>query len=191
MVSKQKTTFKKKDGRQLKLDFFTKKTGANDGNSAASREKSQEKTKDSSIPDNQKSIFKTAASNVFNKNTKKNTSTTRGLTLVTAEKWKSTHLVLFDPDQWLLINADKKGNVQSLQCKVCKNYAKRVESMRNFSSEWAFNGSTTLQLSNTKTHASGEPHKEAMRLHYKDSGKDTEEVAANVRDDETQSTIQS
>ena len=95
MVSKQKTTFKKKDGRQLKLDFFTKKTGANDGNIAASGEKSQEKTKDSSIPDNQKSIFKTAASNVVNKNTKKNTSTTRGLTLVTAEKWKSNHLVLF------------------------------------------------------------------------------------------------
>ena len=114
MVSKQKTTFKKKDGRQLKLDFFTKKTGANDRNSAASGEKSQEKTKDSSIPDNQKSIFKTAASNVVNKNTKKNISTTRGLTLVTAEKWKSTHLVLFDPDQWLIINADKKGNVQSL-----------------------------------------------------------------------------
>ena len=43
MVSKQKTTFKKKDGRQLKLDFFTKKTGANDGNSAASGENRKKK----------------------------------------------------------------------------------------------------------------------------------------------------
>lgn len=47
------------------------------------------------------------------------------------------------------------------------------------------------QVNNAKRHASGNLQKEAMGLHYKESGANPVEVAAKIRDDETKCTIQS
>ena len=69
-----------------------------------------------------------------------------------AENWKLTSLAKFDADEWLLVNSDKKGIVISLSWKVCKSYFKFVKTMRNFSNDWATEGSTNLQLSNAERH---------------------------------------
>ena len=53
----------------------------------------------------------------------------------------------------------------SLSCSVCKHFADKVKGMKNFSSAWAFSGSTNLRLSNAEDHARGDPHKRAMDLH--------------------------
>lgn len=41
--------------------------------------------------------------------------------------------------------------------------------MKNFSTAWAFGGSTNLRLSNAEDHARGEPHKRALDLHLKEN----------------------
>ena len=172
ILSKETPKFCKKGERQLKLDFFRKKTHVNDDDSEVSEGKLQVKTSISTV-------------------TKEKMSTKRGLSLATAEKWKTSHLVLYDPEQWLFINADKKGKVLSLQCKICNKYANQIESIKNSASDWALYGSTNLQVSNAKRHATGDPHKEAMRLHYKVACANPVEVAANFRNDKSQCTIQS
>ena len=100
----------------------------------------------------------------------------RNLKKEAAENWKNTHLASEDAVTWLIVNADKRGNVQSLNCMVFKKYTPQVEGMRNFSQQWAHQGSMALQISNARKHANREPHREAMRLHYKESGKDAQEL---------------
>ena len=51
----------------------------------------------------------------------------RNLKKEAAEKWKNTHLVSEDAVTWLIVNADVRVNVQSLNCMVCKKYAPQVE----------------------------------------------------------------
>jgi len=58
--------------------------------------------------------------------------------------------------------------VSSLNCSVCKTYGEKVKSLKNFSTVWAFSGSTNLRLSNAEDHARGEPHKRAINLHFKE-----------------------
>lgn len=58
--------------------------------------------------------------------------------------------------------------MSSLNCSVCKTYGEKVKSLKNFSTVWAFSGSTNLRLSNAEDHARGEPHKRAMDLHFKE-----------------------
>ena len=104
----------------------------------------------------------------------------RALNESTAENWKSTSLAGFDASEWLVVNSDKDSNVTSLNCNVCKKYASNVENMKNFGHTWAYEGSTNLRVSNAKKHASGDPHREAMRLHSIDLGKDAEEITSKM-----------
>ena len=71
----------------------------------------------------------------------------------TAESWKNGTLLNYSAEEWLEINADKKGNVITLSCKVCKTYASNIESIKNSSRAWASDGSTNLRLSNAEGHA--------------------------------------
>ena len=55
--------------------------------------------------------------------------------------------------------------------------------MKNFSSAWAFTGSTNLRLSNAEDHARGDPHKRAMDLHLaEDEGQCFAERAESMKD---------
>ena len=78
---------------------------------------------------------------------KTNSTGTRCLTKVTAEKWKSTSLVNYDASEWLVVHSDNNGNVTSLNCKMCKKYATKIENMKNFGKKWAYEGNTNLRLS--------------------------------------------
>ena len=51
----------------------------------------------------------------------------RNLKKEAAENWKNTHLASEDAVTWLIVNADKRGNVQSLNCIVFKKYTPQVE----------------------------------------------------------------
>lgn len=94
---------------------------------------------------------------------------TRALTVAAANRWKTTSLADHLGSEWLVINADKGDHVISLNCSVCKAHADKLKGMKNFSTAWAFTGSTNLRLSNAEDHARGEPHKRALDLHLKGS----------------------
>ena len=98
----------------------------------------------------------------------KSTKKARSLSVTAANRWKTTALVAHSGNEWLVVNGDKAGCVSSLNCSVCKTYAEKVKNMKNFSTAWAFSGSTNLRVSNAKDHARGEPHKRAMDLHFKE-----------------------
>ena len=99
------------------------------------------------------------AQNPTNTTTKSEEKKARNLLKDTAENWKNGTLLNYFAEECLEINADKKGNVITLSCKVCKTYASNIESIKNFSRAWAGDGSTNLRLSNAEGHAKGEPHK--------------------------------
>lgn len=91
----------------------------------------------------------------------------RTLTLAAANRWKTTTLAAHLASDWLVINADKSGYVESLNCSVCKTHAENIKGMRNFSTIWAFTGSTNFHVSNAEDHARAEPHKKALDMHLK------------------------
>ena len=93
------------------------------------------------------------------------------LTVTTANGWKTGALATHQASEWLVINADKNKSdcVMSLNCSVCKAFADKINGMKNFSTIWAFTGSTNLRLSKAKDHARGEPHKRALDLHLKET----------------------
>lgn len=95
----------------------------------------------------------------------------RRLTVTTANSWKTGALATHQASEWLVINADKNKSdcVMSLNCSVCKAFADKINGMKNFSTIWAFTGSTNLRLSNAEDHAQGEPHKRALDLHLKET----------------------
>ena len=92
---------------------------------------------------------------------------TRALTVAAANRWKTTSLAEHLGSEWLIINADKGDHVVSLNCSVCKTHADKLKGMKNFSTAWAFTGSTNLRVSNAEDHERGEPHKRALDLHLK------------------------
>ena len=51
----------------------------------------------------------------------------RNLKKEAAEKSKNTHLVSEDAVTWLIVNADVRGNVQSLYCMVAKNMPHKLK----------------------------------------------------------------
>ena len=95
----------------------------------------------------------------------------RRLSVTAANGWKATALATHLASEWLVINADKNKSdcVMSLNCSVCKAHADKINGMKNFSTAWAFTGSTNLRLSNAEDHARGEPHKRALDLHLKET----------------------
>ena len=108
---------------------------------------------------------------------------TRTLSVATANRWKAASLASYLGNEWLIINADAAGNVTSLSCSVCKHFADKVKGIKNFSSAWAFSGSTNLRLSNAEDHARGDPHKRAMDLHLaEDKGQCFAERAESMKD---------
>lgn len=98
----------------------------------------------------------------------KSTKKARSLSVTAANRWKTTALAAHSGNEWLVVNGDKAGCISSLTCSVCKTYAEKVKSMKNFSTAWAFSGSTNLRVSDAEDHARGEPHKRAMDLHLKE-----------------------
>ena len=98
------------------------------------------------------------------------TNKSRNLTAAAANRWKTTSLATYMASDWLVLNADNADCVTSLNCSVGKTYADRLKGMKNFSTAWAFTGSTNLRLSNAEDHARGEPHKKAMDLYLSEKG---------------------
>ena len=54
--------------------------------------------------------------------------------------------------EWLVINADKADYVVSLNCSVRRTHADKLKGVKNFSTAWAFTGSTNPRLSNAEDH---------------------------------------
>ena len=131
------------------------------------------------------------AQNTTNTTAKSEGGKARNLSKDTAESWKNGTLLNYSAEEWLEINADKKGNVITSSCKVCKMYASNIESIKNFSRAWAGDGSTNLPLNNAEGHAKGEPHKKALELHWKHIGIKNEERAEIIRNDKKQEAVTS
>ena len=89
------------------------------------------------------------------------------LTVAAANRWKTTSLAEHLGSEWLVLNAYKEDQVVSLNCSVCKTHADKLKGIKNFSTAWAFTGSTNLRVSNAEDHERGEPHKRALDLHLK------------------------
>lgn len=123
-------------------------------------------------------MTKTAPTEPFHSSGSKTSSTStsvpakkaRNLSVEAAKRWKTTSLAGYSASQWLVVNSDITGSVTSLNCSVCNAYAEHIKGMKNFSTVWAYAGSTNLRLSNAEDHARGEPHKRAMDLHLKERG---------------------
>lgn len=89
----------------------------------------------------------------------------RKLSLTTVNRLITTNLATQQVRGWLVISEDKADQVVSLNCTLCKS--DKLRGMKNFSTAWAFSGSTNLRLSNAEDHTRGEPRKRALDLHLK------------------------
>ena len=50
---------------------------------------------------------------------------------MTAEKWKTTSLVKFGSENWLIIGVEN-NLVKSLRCRVCQKYEGRITTVKGF-----------------------------------------------------------
>ena len=93
----------------------------------------------------------------------------RTVTIETIEKnWKTKQLARYDADVWLSYDVDGKY-ARNLRCTVCAEQEQRIKAMKYFNRTW-ISGCTNYRPSAAIHHAESEPHKDAMRIHYKKSG---------------------
>ena len=114
-------------------------------------------------------------SNVNRNDKEKNKQTTQGtssrlLKLTTAENWKTTSLVKFNAEKWLLLNSNTKNEVTMMVCKFCSQFKDKILSCKNFQPEWAGDGCKRLQLDAARGHAESDKHKKACDLFLKEEG---------------------
>ena len=95
---------------------------------------------------------------------------TRKLFALTAEKWKSTSLAKYNANEWLIINADNTGSVNSMKCVTCEKFRDRIIGIKAFAPQWCDKGSRRLQHGAALEHAMSEPHKRSFDLYMKSKG---------------------
>lgn len=100
----------------------------------------------------------------------------RGVTISTVEKWKRDYDKSLNTSLWLEYDKMDREFVSSLKCKVCKQFADKIQSARNFNPAF-INGSKNLRASPMKDHGKTDMHQMAMRLYNKYRAKDITDYA--------------
>lgn len=80
--------------------------------------------------------------------------------------WKTKILAAYEPELWFEYDVEGNYAVQ-LRCILCRKYESSIRGMKASNPQWT-TGSTNYQSSNPIDHATGDPHKEALRLYHRD-----------------------
>ena len=126
------------------------------------------------VPTKVKSTLKTNP-----KQHKDYSSSSRTVTPVTVEKWKS-ELVEYNVAEWLQYSVDSNGKVANMKCKFCITYKDAIKDLPNFSDIFII-GSTNYKKSTVEEHATKcKPHLKAYKLFLSSKGISIEDAAKSL-----------
>ena len=96
-------------------------------------------------------------------------SSTRTLSVKTAENWKTTSLAKYNASDRLILNVSN-GLVTSMKCTTCSEFEDKIASMKGFMDQWSRDGSKQQQHSAAVQHANTDTHARSNDLHVKSKG---------------------
>ena len=96
-------------------------------------------------------------------------SSTRTLSVKTAENWKRTSLAKCNASDWLILNVSN-GLVTSMKCTTRSEFENKITSMKGFTDQWSRDGSKRLQHSAAVQHANTDAHVRSYDLYLKSKG---------------------
>ena len=101
--------------------------------------------------------------------TKTSSSSTRTLSVKTAENWKTTSLAKYNASDWLILNVSSRL-LTSMKCTTCSEFEDKITSMKGFTDQWSRDRSKRLQHSAAVQHANTDAHARSYDLYLKSKG---------------------